>query len=230
MCDLEVDLDTFGGGAARFAAEIEALAPLADAGPAAHRGQPHRGHRSADGLMCGSPRRRSTPICRPARSAIRWRCNAAFLGLLGALERRCVRAERRRQLDRLRPARQPITAHLRSASQRWQASIVCASCETPIGQAAGTVVRRQPLGHRRHVAHGIGLLLGVRALRIGRIVAIMNRFLGAALIQRKNLSPHQLPHRAVQPIQGQRIHPPAHQLLHHLDRIGEVPFASPAPD
>ena len=32
MCDLELDLDKFGGGAASFAAEIKALAPLAEQG------------------------------------------------------------------------------------------------------------------------------------------------------------------------------------------------------
>ena len=37
--------------------------------------------------------------------------------------------------------------------------------------------------------------------------------------------PHQLPHRAVEPVQRQRIHPPAHQLLHHADRVGVAPTA-----
>ena len=32
MCDLALDLDKFGGGAAQFAAEIKALAPLAEQG------------------------------------------------------------------------------------------------------------------------------------------------------------------------------------------------------
>ena len=36
--------------------------------------------------------------------------------------------------------------------------------------------------------------------------------------------PHQLPHPPIQSLQRQRIHAPAHQLPHHLDRIGEVPL------
>ena len=42
--------------------------------------------------------------------------------------------------------------------------------------------------------------------------------------------PHQLPHRPIQPLQRQRIHPAAHQLPHHADRIGVAPTRSPAPD
>ena len=37
--------------------------------------------------------------------------------------------------------------------------------------------------------------------------------------------PHQLPHRPIQSLRRQRIHPPAEQLPHQLDRIRRLPFA-----
>jgi oxygen-independent coproporphyrinogen-3 oxidase len=74
MCDLELDLDKFGEGATSFAAEIKALAPLAEQGLLRIEGSRITVTPSGRPYV-RMPRRRSTLICRPARSAIRWRYN-----------------------------------------------------------------------------------------------------------------------------------------------------------
>lgn len=48
---------------------------------------------------------------------------------------------------------------------------------------------------------------------------------GSAALHPGYALPHQLPHRPIEPVESQGIHPPAHQLAHHADRMREVPFA-----